>query len=172
MKKYAVIIFAVLLLSVSSFGQIKLTENTLRLDKDQKSPKAGVEEMAWLAGGWEGIGLGGTVEELWTKPKAGVMMGMFRLIKDNKPVFYEFLTFSVADGKLMLRLKHFTGEMVSWEEKEKTVNFRFVKNVGNRYYFQGLTFESVSKNELRIYLALRQKDKSYKEMFFKFTKIE
>ncbi len=172
MNKIITIIFATLLFSTYTIGQVKLTENTLKIERHQKSAKADENTMAWMEGNWTGKGLGGDVEESWSKPKGGVMMGMFRLIKDNKPSFYEFMTFSVKNGVFMLRLKHFTGDMVSWEEKEKTVNFRFIKKEGKRYYFQGLTFENTSKNELRIYLALTQKDKKYKEMFFKFTKMK
>jgi len=172
MKKITTLIFAMILLSECLCGQVKLTKNTLRLDKSHKSVKADVGLMAWIAGTWTGKGLGGKVEESWSKPKGNVMMGMFRLIQNDKPTFYEFMTFVVKNGTLMLRLKHFTEDMVSWEEKEKTVDFRFIKKESNRYYFQGLTFENVSDNELRIYLALRQKDKTYKEMFFKFAKID
>ena len=170
MKKITTILFAILLFSMYSLGQVKLTENTFKIDKKHKSAKANANTMAWLAGSWTGTGLGGETEETWSEPKAGVMVGTFRLIKNSKHVFFEFMTFSVKNESLFLRLKHFTGDMVSWEEKEKTVDFRFIKKEGNRYYFQGLTFEKISKNELRIYLALRQKDKKYKEMFFKLTK--
>jgi hypothetical protein len=34
------------------------------------------------------------------------MMGMFRLVKDGKVVFYEFLTLVEHEGSLLLKLKH------------------------------------------------------------------
>ncbi|MDH3492015.1 MAG: DUF6265 family protein [Acidobacteriota bacterium] len=163
-----------LILTVSSFtfGQTKLTENTIRIDKETKGAEATVSDMEWMAGSWAGQAFGGDVRETWTKTDGGLMMGMYVLEKENQAVFYEFLIFQVVDGELFLRLKHFNPDMTGWEEKEKTVDFRFVKKEGNRYYFRGLTFENAGENSLNIYLALRQKDKTYKEEVFKMKRVD
>jgi hypothetical protein len=84
----------------------KLTANTLTLAAGQKPAPARIEDMAWYAGQWCGSGLGGLNEEIWSTPRAGVMMGMYRLIKDGKPVFYELLTMLEEKGTLVIRLKH------------------------------------------------------------------
>src|SRR5687768_11650964 len=60
---------------------------------DQPSPAATLSVMAWLRGAWEGEGLGGVSEEIWSEPRGGVMMGMYRSLKQDQPVFYEFLMF-------------------------------------------------------------------------------
>ena len=52
---------------------------------------------------------------------------MYRMIKDGKPIFYELLTLSEIDGTLLIRLKHFHANFVGWEDKDKTVDFRFIK---------------------------------------------
>ena len=44
-----------------------------------------VDDIAWLAGYWVGDGLGGKVEELWSKPKNGKMLCAFRY--DNAESF-------------------------------------------------------------------------------------
>ena len=95
------------------------------------------------------------------------MVGTYRLVKDGKPVFYEMMWLLETEGTLILRLKHFNPDLTGWEEKDKTVDFKFVKKDGNRLYFSGLTFEQASKNELNIYLALRQLDGTLKEEAFK-----
>ena len=148
-------------------AQVKSTENTWKLAGGQASPDASVNDMVWLAGSWSGTGLGGVSEEIWSKPSNGVMMGMYRLIKEDKPVFYEALWLIEENGTLIMRLKHFHGNLVGWEEKDKTVDFRFVKKEGKRVYFSGLTFDLAVNNELTIYLALRQKDGVLKEEIFK-----
>ena len=95
------------------------------------------------------------------------MVGTYRLVKDGKPVFYEMMWLLESEGTLILRLKHFGPELVGWEEKDKTVDFRFIKKDGSRVYFSGLTFERRGNTELNIYLALRQKDGTVKEEVFR-----
>lgn len=158
---------ALFILCVPAFAQVKNTENTLKLAAGQTSEKASIADMAFLAGAWTGTGLGGFSEEVWSKPQGGVMMGTYRLIKDEKPVFYEMLWLMETEGTLILRLKHFNPDLTGWEEKDKTVDFKFVKKDGKRMYFSGLTFDQVSNNELNIYLALRQRDGTLKEETFK-----
>jgi hypothetical protein len=71
------------------------------------------------------------------------------------------------EGTISLRLKHFNPDLTGWEEKDKTVDFRFIKKDGNRIYFTGLTFERRGNFELNIYLSLRQKDGTVKEEVFR-----
>ena len=75
------------------------------------------------------------------------------------------------DVTLILRLKHFHANLVGWEEKDKTVDFKFVKKEGKRVYFSGLTFENTSANEVNIFLALRQKDGTIREETFRMKRI-
>jgi hypothetical protein len=147
--------------------QVRSTENTLKLAEGQASEGATLADIAQLSGNWTGTGLGGVSEEIWSKPAGGVMMGMYRLIREGKPVFYEMLWIVEDNGSLNMRLKHFHPNLVGWEEKDKTVDFRFVKKDGNRIYFSGLTFDFIGDKELNIYLALRQKDGTVKEEVFK-----
>ena len=148
-------------------AQIKNTANTLKLAEGQLGEAATVTDMSGLSGSWTGTGLGGVSEEVWSKPANGVMMGMYRLIKEDKPVFYEMLWLAEENGTLILRLKHFHANLVGWEEKDKTVDFKFVKKEGKRVYFSGLTFDFANEKELTIYLALRMKDGSLREEVFK-----
>src|SRR5262245_8230702 len=83
------------------------TANTLRLAAGEKPAAATIADMAWYAGRWTGSGFGGENEEVWTPPNAGTMLGMYRLVKDGKPVFFELLTILEEQGSLLIRLKHF-----------------------------------------------------------------
>lgn len=154
------------ILSVSLTAQIKNTENTVKLGEGQTSPKATIADIEWLAGSWTGTGLGGVSEEIWSKPRGGIMMGTYRLIKEDKPVFYEMMMMIEKEGSIVLRLKHFDPNFVGWEEKDKSVDFKFVSKEGHRVNFSGLTFERAGDKDLKIYLALRQKDGSVREELF------
>lgn len=143
------------------------TEHTIRLAEGAAPPAATVEVMSWIAGRWEGDGLGGQTEEAWSPPMAGEMVGTFRLVRDGKPVFYEFMRLGQTDRGLALQLKHFHPDMTGWEEKDKFVTFRFVKAEGNTVYFEGLTFRRDSPDQLTIFLALKTKDGKVREETFR-----
>ncbi len=93
---------------------------------DQQPATATLSAMAWLAGRWIGEGLGGVSEEIWSEPRGGVMMGMYRSLKQDQPVFYEFLMLVEEQGSLVLKLKHFNPDFSGWEEKSSFVSFRLV----------------------------------------------
>ena len=94
------------------------------------------------------------------------MVGTFRLIRDEKTVFYEFLTLSVVDARIVMRLKHFNPDMTGWEEKEKYVEFAHVKTDGSEVDFGALRFVRESADRLTILLKLRSKDGSMREEKF------
>ena len=50
-----------------------------------------VESLAWMAGNWSGPVGRGHGEEIWIAPKAGVMLGMSRTIRQDKMIAFEFL---------------------------------------------------------------------------------
>lgn len=153
-------------------AQSRHTDNTLKLDEGKLSEPALAADMSWLAGNWSGTGLGGVSEEIWSRPSGGVMMGAYRLIKDGKPIFYEMMLLIETEGTIVLRLKHFHPNFVSWEEKDKSVDFKFVRKDGNRMFFSGLTFERKGSKELNVFLALRQKDGTVREEMFAMKRID
>jgi hypothetical protein len=147
------------------------TLNTLTAPAEVPSPPATLRDMIWFTGRWTGAGLGGTCEEAWSEPAGGAMMGMFRLVKEGKVVFYEFLTLVEHDGSLLLKLKHFNPDLTGWEEKADFVKFRLLKIESEAVYFQGLTFKRVGRDKLEIFLALRNRtDGTVREERFEMTR--
>jgi hypothetical protein len=146
------------------------TPNTLTAAADVRSPRATVGDMAWFAGTWTGTGLGGVTEEVWSAPADGAMMGMFRLVKDGKVAFYEFLTLVEEEGSLVLKLKHFNPDLTGWEEKADSVKFRLLQISPAMIQFGGLTFKRVGDNTLEVFLAIRTRDGSVREEAFKMTR--
>lgn len=169
--RHLLTVVAALFILGTTYSQVKNIDNTLKLAEGQLGERATIADASWLAGSWRGTGLGGSSEETWSQPDGGIMVGTYRLIKDGKPVFYEMMWLMETEGTLILRLKHFSPDLVGWEEKDKTVDFKFVKKEGKRLYFSGLTFEHAAKDELNIYLALRQRDGTLKEEAFRMKRI-
>ena len=163
----ALLLVFTLAAAVPAGDLIKATEHTVRLPEGGVPATAAIEEMGFLTGRWTGDGLGGTTEETWGTPEGGVRVGTFRLVRDGKPVFYEFMTLSQTENGLAMRLKHFNPDMKGWEEKDKFVEFRYIGSKGPLVYFSGLTFDRSDPNALTIYLALRQKEGELREETFR-----
>lgn len=150
------LLFTLLVYSCDVFAQSQNTPHTLKLDQHQKMPTATIDDVAWLAGHFQGEAFGGIFEEVWAPPFAGTMMGMFKVAKDDTIVFYEFLTIIEESNSLNLKLKHFHSDLIGWEKKDKFVSFPLVKLEENAVFFDGLTFQKLDQNTIQVYLALRQ----------------
>ena len=159
------------LVASTGSAQGKLTEHTYTRSADTPAPRAQVEDMAWMTGHWMGEALGGTAEEIWSPPRGGAMMGMFRLVKDGRTAFYELMTIVPEDGSLVLRLKHFNADLTGWEEKEKTVDFPLVAVMDGGFHFEGLSFRPDGEDHLRVHLAMHGKDGTTREETFVYTRV-
>jgi hypothetical protein len=141
------------------------TPNTSRLPAGTKPPAATIDVAAWLAGQYDGTGMGGSVEEQWLPPRAGSMYGTFRLIVGGKTAFSELLTIEPRDDSLVLRVKHFSPQLVGWEEKDKSLDFRFVSATADELRFEALTFRRMPNGGLVIYVAMRRAGETVEEKF-------
>jgi hypothetical protein len=149
------------------------TPNTLTLPAGSPRPSAKVDDFRWLAGRWQGEGLGGTVEEVWGAPDGGAMVGYFRLVKEGKPAFYEIMTLLETEGSVEMRLKHVNPDMTGWEEKNNYVTFRLARHDASGAYFNGLTFRRVNDDQIDGYLALRNRtDGTVREEKFVYRRVK
>jgi hypothetical protein len=63
------------------------------------APAHRVEELAWFSGAWETDHGKTHIEEYWTRPAGNMMIGMGRMVRDEKTVSFEFLRLEQrADG--------------------------------------------------------------------------
>ena len=158
-------------ISFVGLGQEKETVNTLKLSGSHR-PIATIEDIAWLAGHWQGKALGGVTEEIWSPPQANAMMGSYRLIKDDSTiVFYEILTITEEDKSLTLKLKHFNKDLTGWEEKNVVREFKLVKKEKNKLWFEGMTFEYIDDNKFQVFLAIQKKNGEVIEEVFPYKKV-
>jgi len=141
-------------------GQSQKTLNTLQLDDPAVRPKASIEDLAWLAGSWQGEGLGGAVEEVWLAPSAGTMVGVFKAAREEKPFFYEIVLLVEEKGSITLKLKHFHPDLKGWEEKDEVVEFPLVALKEKEALFSGLTYRLTKADELRAYVAVERQGKT------------
>lgn len=165
------LILVVCLFSGEALAQSKLTENTKRLDPGSEPVNAKIEDIAWLKGLWRGKGLDGKVEEMWSPPMAGGLVGTFRLVKDDKLVFSEFFVLEQAGESLTLKLKHFDAKFHGWESRTKFVEFKLIKVEGQTAWFNGLTYRLNDDGSLHAFVAIKQRDGSMREGVFKYKRV-
>lgn len=151
-----ILMVAMLACAPSSLSQSLRTEHTYKLDDPGLRPAATIEDVAWLAGNWQGEAFGDVFEEVWNPPSAGTMIGMFKLLNEGEVAFYELLLLVEEEGSLSMKVKHFNPDFTSWEEKEDYITFRLVRLEPNAIHFSGLSFYRKGPDEIRAYLAMRE----------------
>ncbi len=147
--------FLCLLLSAGALAKEPRTAHTFQLADGESPPVASVENAAWLAGRWEGVAFGQRFEEYWSKPSAGTMLGTFKLIGDDGVQFYELMEIGVSDGRLGLKVKHFSADFSAWEEKPDYVHFKLVAVEPDALHFSGISFYRRGPDAIEAYLLMR-----------------
>lgn len=117
-----------------------------------------LERMSWLEGHWRGDGFDGVCEAIWGPVMGGTRTGMFKLVQDDKVVFYEFIVIGIIDGVLTKRLRHFSADLYGWEAKDKWVEFPFVGCTDDSIEFEGLSYTRVDDKTVKVIVALRDED--------------
>ena len=163
-------VFFVLLQCVPATAQSKLTENTWRLDDPKARTAAQIEQLDWLAGTWQGTGLGGECEEWWGQPRNARMQGAFRFDQKDKLVFSEHFVMSEEAGSLVLKLKHFSGDFKGWESQDECQEFRLVAIEGKEARFEGLTYRLAASDRLEVYVVINDTAGEQREEKFEFQR--
>lgn len=158
------------LITSTVMGQTQQTDNTWVGGPKFKRPECKVDSLQWLTGIWFGEGLGGECEELWGKPRAGTMLGAFRMYENGKTVFTEHFVLVEQDATLVLKLKHFDAELRGWEEKDEKTEFPLVQVLEREVRFDGLTYRLVTDDEMHVFVAMKGKDGKVGEGKFVFRR--
>ncbi len=145
-------------------------QKTLSLPDGENSPKANLDQVAWIEGHWKGEAFGGIAEEIWSPPLGNSMMFVFRLVNNGKVSFYESGHIQEVDETIILQLKHFDGSMKGWEEKDKTIDFKLVKIEPNKVYFDGMTMEKVNEDQINVWVLIEENG-NQKEILFSYKRV-
>ncbi|MFG0275256.1 MAG: DUF6265 family protein [Phycisphaerales bacterium] len=121
-----------------------------------------LEDVAFIAGHWEGPLFGGHAEEVWLAPDGGTMLGMFRLVSKNREgaertSVIEYLLFTQTDDGVTFRFKHFRTDYTTWETGEP-LTFDLVEAGDNSAVFASdiqsqpdrMTFRIDAEGKLRV----------------------
>jgi hypothetical protein len=140
-------------------AQQRLTEHTLTREEGAPRPAARVDDVAWIAGHWQGDALGGRAEEVWSPPFGPSMLGMFKHVRNGVVTFYEIMHIAPDGESLILRIKHFNADLTGWEAQDETVDFPLVRLAPGIAHFDGLTFTLVDDDTLVVHVATRRAER-------------
>lgn len=82
---------------------------------------ATLADLAWLDGRWSGDWGPRIAEQTWMAPRAGLMLGTFRVVEDGKTLLLELVTLLQEPDTIELRFRHFTPDLAPWEKADATV---------------------------------------------------
>ncbi|MBK9709502.1 MAG: hypothetical protein IPO77_21690 [Acidobacteria bacterium] len=170
-RSMVAIILCIMSLSGIAAAQKPQTANTLTLEDPARRPKATLADLSLLVGHWQGEFLGANAEELWLPAAGGSMVGLFRLHKEGKIVFYEFMILVEEEASVSMKLKHFHPDLKGWEAQDAMKTFRLVKATSEAIWFEGLTFRKQADGSLRGFIAISAKDGSVREESFLYRPI-
>ena len=139
---------------------------------------ADLNQLTFLEGRWRGQIWDGIVEEVWTGPLHGSMVGAFRFVKDGKLVFTEMCHIEQEGSDVYFRLKHFNPGLKGWEEKNDNVALKLTDQGDRRATFLAVDgdkrmevrLQRVSTDRLEI-LMIRSNPKTTKEDRFVYTRL-
>ena len=158
MKAPGRVLPTLLLASVLASAAEPRTEHTFALSDGEERPAATLADARFLVGSWAGTAFGEKMEESWSAPTGGSMVGTFKLFDGDEPAMYELMLLTVEDGTLSLKVKHFNADFTAWEDKPDYVNFKLVKLSANELHFGGISFYKRDDDHLDGYIVMRNKD--------------
>jgi hypothetical protein len=83
--------------------------------------KSVLDNFAWLEGRWRGEWGARIAEQAWLGPKAGEMLGVFRLVERDKTLVIELFSLVEKSDGVDLYFRHFTPQLLLWEKSDAAV---------------------------------------------------
>ena len=148
------------------YGNV-FSQNTLNYNDEKGSPKATLDDIKWLQGVWKGKDGNIYSEENWSAPGGKTMHFSFKMWNENGVIFYEIGHVVEKNKSLLLQIKHFDKEFKGWEKQNESENFRLVKIDKNRIYFDKITYDKISDQEMNVYVY---DEESKRELIFNLKK--
>lgn len=121
----AALLVSILMLSDGAGARVARFDANLSAQSAQPTVRQAVapqiDDLSWLAGRWLGKWGPRTAEQDWMSPRAGLMLGTFRLLEDHDTLLVELFTLTQKGNQIELRFRHFTPALVPWEKADATI---------------------------------------------------
>ena len=139
----------------------------MNYNDEKGSEKATLQDVNWLISNWKGESNFGKFEENWSSSSGKSMLFSFKMWNDDAVIFYEMGHIIEKENTILLQIKHFDKDLKGWEKQDETEVFRFIKMENNRIYFDKITYEKISENEMNVYVFMEENGNELKFNFGK-----
>ncbi len=95
-----------------------------------------LSSIKWLIGHWKTHSENEELEEYWHSVMADAMVGWFRWKRSEVIFLYEFMLFQQVEKGIILKIKHFDGNLVGWEEKDAWVEYQAWSSADDAVYLK------------------------------------
>ena len=145
--------------------------------QEEAATSAPIDAARFLIGRWVGEGMGGEVEEVWSPPMGGQMVGHLIYAREGKPVFYEIMLIREAPdaetpGALEFLVRHVNADFTAWEDKDEWLTFKAGSTgPGDLLTFKGLKI-GVENDVMTAVLKMRDKEGVPKDVPFVLKRVK
>ncbi|MBW3670161.1 MAG: hypothetical protein KY432_00655 [Acidobacteria bacterium] len=140
------------------------------------SPDLVSPDLEMIVGTWQGGDGDVLIEEIWSRPASGQLIGMFRMIRGNESQFYELMTIEPLDDGWVMYMRHFSPGLEAWEDKSGALVFDLTEVSERRIVFDqreaetNLIYER-EEDELTVILE-KEVDGAWKRTPFRYRLVE
>jgi hypothetical protein len=121
-------------------------------------------DFAWLAGRWEGrmSGAPGVAEVTFSAPRAGLVVGMMRLVDAERTLVVELVSLVDTPMGVELRFRHFSPSLTAYETEFKQA-MRLSASTGGRFVFENVVpySKELMSTQPRVTTYTRIDDRSF-----------
>lgn len=75
-----------------------------------------LSDLAWLQGQWTGAWGTRIATQVWSAPRAGMILGALQIVADDKTTVVEFVTLTQTPTGVQYRVLRFTPSMIPWDK--------------------------------------------------------
>ncbi|MDF9797127.1 hypothetical protein OKW21_002390 [Catalinimonas alkaloidigena] len=93
-------------------------------------------DIEFIAGHWQTNKDGSTIEAFWTEAEGDNMVGVVRMIKEDKATLYEMFAIEMTDSGLEVKVKHFKPGLIGLEAKDNYDHYTFLESSKGRAVFE------------------------------------
>ena len=141
--------------------------------QENGKPVQSVAELGWIAGSWRTTLGTDQLEEIWGEPMGNQLAGAFRWIKDGKIWMNELITITDEGERIVFRLRHFSKDMVPWEEKDGAITLPLISAGEREAVFESsdprhpmrFVYRRPSEDKLTVSIESTDKDKPSTKTF-------
>jgi catechol 2,3-dioxygenase-like lactoylglutathione lyase family enzyme len=158
-----------------------LVANALLAGSGQASPAPSLSDLAFMAGGWSAVHDGDRLEEHFSVPRDGSIVGMFRWSDAGGTRLTEHIVIEQHDDGVRLFLRHFHPGAVAWEQEqaggpivftlEEVADGRAVFTAPDRAFPRNIVYERAEPDRLIARLEGRRDSGESREMVFLYRSI-